>query len=118
MQSKDFEIHINDMPWLGVTQIWFSIMNPDGSRSICEPMEMKFTRYEPGIANPEKASLTIGSYVSYNFLKGLANALDKKGIKPESDSFTQGKLIATEKHLEDMRKIVFDEINKEVPNDK
>ena len=36
----------------------------------------------------------------------IVEALDKHGIKAPSQSFTEGKLQATEKHLEDMRSIV------------
>ena len=39
-------------------------------------------------------------------LQELANELDKKGFKPK-EGFLDGKLQATEKHLEDMRTIVF-----------
>lgn len=41
-------------------------------------------------------------------LQALANALSKRGIKTNADSIAEGKLLATEKHLEDMRKIVFE----------
>ena len=36
----------------------------------------------------------------------LANALAKEGVNPQKE-FTVGKLEATEKHLQDMRKLVF-----------
>lgn len=39
-------------------------------------------------------------------LQGLADALAEKGIKPQ-EGFLEGKIEATEKHLEDMRKLVF-----------
>jgi hypothetical protein len=40
-------------------------------------------------------------------LKSLADSISDMGVKTESDFKIQGKLEATEKHLEDMRKLVF-----------
>lgn len=39
-------------------------------------------------------------------LQAFANALNDMGINPQKE-FVEGKLEATEKHLEDMRKLVF-----------
>lgn len=39
-------------------------------------------------------------------LQELANVLAENGFKPK-EGFLEGKLVATEKHLEDMRKLVF-----------
>jgi hypothetical protein len=40
-------------------------------------------------------------------LKAIANAVDKKGIKTDSNSKIEGLLEATRTHLDDMRKLVF-----------
>mgnify|MGYP003419977400 CR=1 FL=1 len=45
-------------------------------------------------------------YMSPEMLQEFANALDKNGISPKQ-GFVEGKREATEKHLDDMRKIVF-----------
>lgn len=45
--------------------------------------------------------------LSHNQLQELANALDKQGFKPQK-GFLEGELIATKKHLEDMRTLVFE----------
>lgn len=39
-------------------------------------------------------------------LQALSNALNEQGYKPQ-EGFVEGKLEATEKHLEDMRTLVF-----------
>lgn len=39
-------------------------------------------------------------------LRALQSAISDHGVKPPEASYTQGKLEATEKHLEDMRSIV------------
>lgn len=46
--------------------------------------------------------------LSPSALQAFADALDKMGIKPQK-GFIEGKLAATEKHLEDMRRLVFDD---------
>jgi hypothetical protein len=54
---------------------------------------------EPSFKLPYELSRTI--------LPSLIEALDKKGIKSPSKSFTEGELTATKIHLDDMRKLVF-----------
>lgn len=50
-----------------------------------------------------------GSSPTFSFDRGvlrpLCDALLKHGVRPKEASHTEGKLEATEKHLEDMRKI-------------
>jgi hypothetical protein len=53
-------------------------------------------------AIPAKPTLSL----SPESLQELANVLDKQGFSPK-EGFVEGKLQATEKHLEDMRKLVF-----------
>lgn len=43
-----------------------------------------------------------------DMLSGLMAELTRKGIKPPAHSFVEGKLEATERHLEDMRALVFE----------
>jgi len=57
--------------------------------------------YEIG-AQPEKPSLEL----DIEQLQEFASALNELGINPKKE-FVEGKLEATEKHLEDMRKLVF-----------
>lgn len=42
-------------------------------------------------------------------LQQLVSEVAKQGIKPKEASFTEGKLEATEKHLQDMRTLVLKE---------
>jgi hypothetical protein len=60
------------------------------------------TIYEEGGAIPDNPTLQL----SPEALQALADALDKIGITPKQ-GFVEGKLEATEKHLEDMRSIAF-----------
>jgi len=50
-------------------------------------------------------------------LQTLADELDKIGYKPQK-GFMEGKLLATEKHLEDMRDLVFKDNNNDKNNPK
>jgi hypothetical protein len=52
--------------------------------------------------NPDKPTLELDP----DQLQEFANALNDIGINPKKE-FIEGKLEATEKHLEDMRKLVF-----------
>lgn len=47
-------------------------------------------------------------FLEPEMLSALLDAMKKRGIKGKEASFTEGKLVATEKHLEDMRRIVFE----------
>ncbi len=46
--------------------------------------------------------------MTQSMMQSLFEALHDYGLKPVEQSFLEGKLGATEKHLEDMRKIVFE----------
>jgi uncharacterized protein YfaT (DUF1175 family) len=46
-------------------------------------------------------------------LQDLVEALAKKGVKAQTSGFAEGKLAGVESHLEDMRRLVFDEVIKE-----
>lgn len=54
-------------------------------------------------------TLVLPRTLSKEILKKLAEALDKQGVKTEHDHKIQGTLDAQSKHLEDMRRIVFEE---------
>lgn len=64
------------------------------------------TFFATGSALPEKPSLTLDTQV----LQALVDAVIHTGIKP-SESYTDGRLEATEEHLKDMRRIVFEKLS-------
>jgi hypothetical protein len=53
---------------------------------------------------PIKPLLEMPLYLGEDFLKAVANYLSDEGIKTENENLLKGKLEATEKHLEDLRK--------------
>lgn len=66
------------------------------------------TRIIEGFPTPAP-TFTLGSDKGHEFLKAIAEIAYKRGIKLKSDEQREGKLEATEKHLADMRRIVFEE---------
>jgi hypothetical protein len=53
---------------------------------------------------PIKPLLEMPLYLGEDFLKAVANYLSSEGIKTENENLLKGKLDATEKHLEDLRR--------------
>jgi len=74
---------------------------------MAKPMVLDFEEIDyqnKGIPEP---SLKLTNNFAQPFLKALAEALDKQGVKTENDFKIQGLLEATKYHLEDMRKLTF-----------
>jgi hypothetical protein len=67
-------------------------------------MEMKFRVVGEG-EYVEKPSLRLPFHMSEPFFRAFAEALDRQGVKTESDAKIGGLLEATRYHLEDMRKL-------------
>lgn len=77
----------------------------NGKRYVCKPVNLELVEHNLGeITEP---TIRINHFLAPEFLKALAEALDKHEIKTDNDFKIQGLLTATKYHLEDMRKIVF-----------
>lgn len=107
-----FKVFITTEPHLDLTYISF-ISEVNGKRSIAKPIKLEFEEIKEG--ESIEHTLKIHNNFSKPFLKAMAEALDKQGIKTENDHKLQGILEATKYHLEDMRKLTFK--SKENPND-
>jgi hypothetical protein len=57
-----------------------------------------------GNADPLIPLLEMNRNFAFDFLKAVGDYNSKLGIKNENENLLQGKLSATEKHLEDLRK--------------
>ncbi len=77
----------------------------NGKRYIAKPVQLEFTEYD--IDTSTEPTIRISHFLAPDFLKALAEALDKEQIKTENDFKIQGLLEATKRHLEDMRRLVF-----------
>ncbi len=97
------KVYIQSIDYGFETGITFIEEKHDGKRYIAKPVNLEFVELEAG-SNP---TLRLSNSTSGEFLKALAEALDKNGIKTESDFKIQGLLEAKNFHLEDMRSLVF-----------
>lgn len=86
--------------------IWSDL--DDGRIAVVEPVEIPVKIRTIGEMEPVKEpSIRIGRDVARSLLPSLVEALDKKGIKPPTQSYSEGQLDAMKLHLADMRKLVF-----------
>ena len=78
----------------------------NGKLFIAKPIEpLEFHEHEEfKIIDP---TFTVSNLQAIPMLQAFAETLDKQGIKTDKDAKIQGTLEATNKHLEDMRKLVF-----------
>lgn len=84
-------------------------INPEGSRDLCTSMDrMEFVPYEENTVI-EQASFSLTGRVVDPFLKEMANALSKIGIRADGEPVIENELTAVKYHLEDMRSLVFSE---------
>lgn len=81
------------------THVFIYMEKPDGSVDILQ--DNKVVSVKRGAI--EKPSLILQN----DLLQALFEALSSSGMKLPDTSLIAGKLIATEKHLEDMRTLVF-----------
>jgi len=104
------KIFITANDWADNYDIYITEEDVDGKRFVVRPMILEFQEiisnqtYEPSI----KISRVLGKET--NFLQALSDALSKCGYEPKSVEENKGELKATKYHLEDMRKVVFENI--------
>lgn len=81
--------------------IWQQI----GQKIYCaKEMKIEFVECPEGIA--PGASLRLAHFSAETFFKAMAEAIDKQGVKTENDFKIQGKLEATQGHLQDLRQLL------------
>lgn len=102
--NAPFEVRIYSQPWDGATHIAF-LRKVDGQTQIAKPILLEFEPIKE--FEPHEATLKLNPITAKEFLQAMSNALEEHGTPSVSASKISGKLEATEKHLEDMRKLVF-----------
>jgi len=103
------EVRTHSDPFSGTTQIAF--MKYEGNRLyVAEPMQLVFK--EVGETEPIEPTLKIERRLADQILQELSNGLNKAGYRSELIEGYKLELGAVNKHLEDMRALVF----KEKPN--
>jgi hypothetical protein len=69
-------------------------------------------KIEDGSAEEAETFIELPVGFFNDFVKAITDYASNNNIKTESETLLQGKLGATERHLEDMRKIVFKDYDK------
>src|SRR4051794_7629190 len=113
MIENKFEVFISTDPTFAGLKIWF-IDRGGGKQHVAQPVQLIFQEF--GEAEMPEPTLTLNRYFADDFLRAMAEALNKRGVKVENEHKVHGQLEATKYHLEDLRALL--KINtKEPPND-
>ncbi len=111
------EIHIEEELGMYTKKVWvieklpgemiYYNIGKDGNM-----IETRRKDSEPYVLNDDKYKpfMIIPMQMAESFLLGFTKALAGMGIRTENEHKTEGRLEATEKHLEDMQKIVFKQL--------
>ena len=97
------EIRAISAPWYDGVEFLIRDNSSDGTIAIVA--EMKMTAVEPNMAQPPTGR------ISRQAAQVLMDDLWAAGLRPSEGSGSAGSLRATERHLEDMRRIVATKLN-------
>lgn len=101
-----FQVEIERQPHIGggAYDIYVFRNTPEGD-TVAAPIEFEFITVDESqrIAAP---TMRLFSRDATAFLEAFSRALQREGFETENQSFTKGKLDATERHLEDLREML------------
>jgi len=105
------KVLIRTLDYSDALGIMFYEENPDGSRSYAKPVELEFVKRERSeLGTQLKGTLELPNY-SFDGKDSIAvqimQQLDSLGTKLPEKKYLEGRIEQMEKHLEDMRKLVF-----------
>ncbi len=110
----NWEISIQDIPGVHSCNVFIYCRKEYGTVCYLEIKSPEIivhtTKVDPGADNQIKPTFTCNRYDALEIAKGFIAYANEQGFKNGSETFNKGKLEATEKHLEDMRKIVFEDV--------
>lgn len=95
----DFKVQIIERPGIVDNRVFLWRASPGAMEFITHKAEVRIVKDAEAVKDEELYFADL----SQDQLQAFADALANKGIKTRNDSIAEGKLIATEKHLEDMR---------------
>lgn len=98
---EDLQCRIYRDPVFNGVSMMFYTKHSDGKIYVVKPVQLELVPHEEGATT--QPTIQLNGSVAESFLKSLADALDKQGIKTASDDHIAGELGATKYHLEDMR---------------
>ena len=100
----DYKVQIIERPGTFSNRIYlYKVIPGHGTEYITYKAEVQILKRGEAVKDDE----LYFAEMTPDQLQAFAEALANKGIKTTQDSVAQGKLQATEKHLEDMRLITF-----------
>jgi len=109
--TNSFKVFIEKPYYTDIVQIWF--VRYEGDKVlVAKPVKLEFEEQKEGDRR-ENPTLEIGRWHSQAFLEALKSAVEGKSVMT-----CEGELIATKKHLEDMRTLVFEELKHELESSK
>jgi hypothetical protein len=89
---------------------WVEEKLPNSEPSVMIGRPLGFEKIDPTIASPEVPTFTL----DLDTAQQLMDELWQVGLRPSEGTGSAGSLAATQKHLEDMRKLVFEALTVEV----
>lgn len=101
--TEKFHVSIFKQEWnagLAIT-IW---EERNGRIYVAKPMDIVFKECPQGYST--EPTMRIDHFHAPEFMRAFAEALDKAGVKTESDATIAGTLKAQSYHLEDLRKML------------
>lgn len=101
---RDFKILAQPVPWRGGVEIWIGATPVPSTDKIA--VVDKIIWKEQGHSDPDSDSAPLT--LSYQAAQRLMDDLWNCGLRPSEGSGSAGALKATQGHLEDMRKLVFE----------
>lgn len=92
-------------------EIFFIKRDGDGLRYFAKPFKIEYmdNPHEPGTTFPPTPTITLNGDDAIRLQGDLRDIFDFKGLRTKDESRLEGILESQTKHLEDMRKLVFDE---------
>jgi hypothetical protein len=116
--STKFEVFCNYENFSQHLAVYIFANNPDGTRSICSDLKLGTFKTHNRGERIEEPTFRVTGDMAKPFLQGMANELHALGIKAEKAPVLENEMGAVKYHLEDMRKLVFEErieyVNQEV----
>jgi len=106
MLGREFLIRICRNPFTEGLGIYFGYEDSQGFK-VAKPVKLEYEKVDDS-AMETKPTLLIPHGLASKFLKAALKAIEREGIKSKSTATMEGLLEATKYHLEDMRKIIFD----------
>lgn len=109
-----FKVYCKYEDYSKILNFYIFSVEENGKESFCKNIDtMEFEEYSPGhILN--KPTFQLAGRMTKPFLQAMANELKELGIKADGEPILENELSAVKYHLEDMRKITFDQLGRKV----